>query len=430
MLISANAIVFFLQPVYTLHMHTTLTRRLFLFASAATLAATAMVAHAQGAVTISIEQSGRLDILGKIVISQPNSDQIEITDDNFNSSSLPSGLYSVFIYPPAGTSVDTKFYLDGELQEQDGANITFRLDVGQQAAFDIEYLYTRTGNVGVSTNPAGIPFTLTGPDGLEWTGVSPDNYANVPEGQYTVQFNAPEGCGALRPIADRLIKGGRVFFSYEFQCEGAYKLLEQQQSSQPGSISGRIDGEIITFTDVPEGQWFTPFVTKAIKSGLLAGYTSSNGESTNEFGPNDNVNLAQLSKVAHSLAGISTQNIRGTVQNKKATNTWFEPFYISAEQKRWMLFTDIAQDPNRIATRGEVIGTLIQALGREPVWPRGDVFPDVFVHTRFAAAIEIAGQDGLVDTGKNFRPSDPINRAELAKIMVKALDLYGQEEEQ
>lgn len=403
-------------------------RRLFLSALATAFAAVATLTYAQGTVTITIDQTGRLDVLGKIVISQPNSDQIEITNDDFSSSNLPAGLYSVFIYPPAGTSIDAKFYLDGELQEQNGANMTFTLSVGQQATFDVEYLYTRTGKVGVSTTPNGIPFTLKGPDGLEWTGITPDNYEDVPEGQYTVLLDAPEGCGAERPIADRLVKGGRVFFSYEFECEGAYKLLTEQENNKPGAISGRIDGQIITFTDVPEDQWYTPFVTKAIKSGLLAGYTNTKGESTNQFGPNDNVNLAQLSKVAHSLAGINIDAIRGTTQNRKATGTWFEPFYISAEQKHWMLFTDIAQDPNRTATRAEVIGTLMQALGREAIWPRGDVFPDVLVHTRYAAAIEIAGTDGLVDTGKKFRPTDPINRAELAKIVVKALELYGQQE--
>jgi hypothetical protein len=377
-------------------------------------------------VSVRIEQSGRLGVLGTVIISQPNSDSIEVKNSTFASDTLKPGLYSVLIYPPAGTTPKVTFFLDGELQSQNGANISFNLNTGQQADFTIVYDYTRTGIVGVSTMPSGMPYVLRGPDGLEWSGTTPANYKDLPEGQYTATIEPPEGCGLSRPVSDRLLKDGRINFHREFSCEAAYKLSESQKEQNSG-IVGRIDGEVITFTDVPDNQWYTPYVAKAIKSSLLAGYTKSTGESTNTFGPNDTVNLAQLSKVAHLLAGINADDARGSLQNTKARGTWFEKFYISAESERWLLFTNVTEDPSRPATRAEVIGTLLQALNRPPVWPRGDIFTDVKVHTKYAAPIEMAAIDGLLDTSKPFRPNDPINRAELAKILVTALELYGQD---
>lgn len=407
-------------------MQTSLSNFFYSVITIATALVMTSIVHAADSVSISIEQSGRLNVLGTIIISQPNSDSIEIVKSTFNSTTLRPGLYSVFIYPPAGTTAKTTFFLDGELQTQKGTNITFNLNTGQQADFTVLYEYTRTGIVGVSTTPNGMAYTLKGPDGLEWSGVTPGNYKDVPEGQYTATITPPTGCGIARQVSDQLLKDGRINFHREFSCEAAYKLTESQTTKEAG-IVGRIDGEIITFTDVPDNQWYTPYVAKAIKSSLLAGYTKSTGETTNTFGPEDTVNVAQLSKVAHLLAGIDTSAIRTAPLNMQARGTWFANYFSSAEDLRWLLFTNLTENPSRAATRAEVIGTLLQALKRPPIWPRGDVFADVKVHTKYAAAIEMAAKDGLLDTTKPFRPNDPIDRAELAKVLVTALEIYGQD---
>ncbi|MBI2117890.1 S-layer homology domain-containing protein [Candidatus Peregrinibacteria bacterium] len=82
------------------------------------------------------------------------------------------------------------------------------------------------------------------------------------------------------------------------------------------------------------------------------------------------------------------------------------------------------------ATRGEVVVTLLHALDIPLHWPKGKLFSDVAIGTAFAAAIETAVQEHIVrgyadadgkPTG-TFGPEDPVNRAEMAKIINQVLE--------
>jgi hypothetical protein len=151
------------------------------------------------------------------------------------------------------------------------------------------------------------------------------------------------------------------------------------------------------------------------------------------FGPGNNVTVAELVKIAHKIAGISEREISGPVLNTRASGTWFERFVASAEQRGWVLFMDTSLDPGRAATRAEVVVTLLQALDIPLRWQKGMVFADVSARSPFAAAIETAAADGLVSglPGDNdlpsFGPGQPINRAELSKIIALAIELYRTE---
>ena len=118
--------------------------------------------------------------------------------------------------------------------------------------------------------------------------------------------------------------------------------------------------------------------------------------------------------------------------NTKAQGAWYSPYIASAEDQGWTIYSSATVDPNRPATRGEVLVTLLQALDVPLAWQTGTVFTDVNRRTAYAGAIETASAAGLVDGRKDangnltneFGPADPINRAELAKILSQMIDTY------
>ena len=112
------------------------------------------------------------------------------------------------------------------------------------------------------------------------------------------------------------------------------------------------------------------------------------------------------------------------MENARAKNQWFEQFFASAEQLHWEVWRDRRVDPARPATRAEVVATILRALKISTMWAEGKTFGDVHPTHPYANAIETAALDGLIDAGGNFRPNDPINRAELAKMAAQAAEIY------
>ncbi|MFH0851314.1 MAG: S-layer homology domain-containing protein, partial [Candidatus Peregrinibacteria bacterium] len=99
----------------------------------------------------------------------------------------------------------------------------------------------------------------------------------------------------------------------------------------------------------------------------------------------------------------------------------------------WALYAEGSVNALRLPRRAEGVATLLQALGVK-IEPRtGGIFTDIDSSVEFAAAIEMAARAGVV-AGDNdvqgnatgtFRPFDPVNRAEVAKIVTQALQVYG-----
>ncbi len=170
-------------------------------------------------------------------------------------------------------------------------------------------------------------------------------------------------------------------------------------------------------------------MTAVTKVGVMSGYRDANGAPAGEFGPGNNVNVAELAKIAHAVAGLSELTSGEGAVNPKAEG-WYRGIIGSAEQRGWTIYADGTIDPTRAATRGEVLVTLLQALNVNMTWQTGAVYKDVSLRTPYAAAIETATREGLVagttasDGSKTFAPASPINRAELAKMLAVAVQKY------
>ncbi len=106
---------------------------------------------------------------------------------------------------------------------------------------------------------------------------------------------------------------------------------------------------------------------------------------------------------------------------------WALPYVDAAKTAKLTVFL-AGIDANAQATRGQVISTLLEALGI-PLTERSSSFSDVRVSSPYAKAIATAEKLGIIGgdtdaTGKPtgiFRPFDPVNRAEVAKMLILAL---------
>jgi len=385
--------------------------------------------------SITIEQVTPLEgVLGDWTLLKPGNLQQESNEQTLSVENTKTGNYTIIVHPPDGAIAHVKVEMNGEsLVDNEHPQATFSLATGDTASVIITYFFTRVGAVSVTSEPPGLKFSLEGPNNSELSGVTPQSYQDVPEGLYSVTYHPIEGCMAPRPISKRLQNDGRITISITVACENLEEVEQhQQQQHTLEHISTVIDGETIVFNDVPIDAWFASFVHNALKTGIVSGYRDRGGRLTGVYGPQDNVSIAQLAKVAHELAGIDETKVRVEPQNTRARETWFAQYFASAEVRGWFVFRNTRQDPARNATRAEVTATLLQALDVRRVWPKGTTFADVSFTSPYAASIETASVDGLVsgDTSGNapiFRPEAPINRAELAKMISLAIELYGEQ---
>lgn len=199
-------------------------------------------------------------------------------------------------------------------------------------------------------------------------------------------------------------------------------------------VQVRIDGVSVSLSDVPRESWFAPYVRSAADEGMVSGYRGLDGRPLGLFGPADAVTVEQIAKIALLAAGTDPSTCGTALLNVSGKGRWSEVYLRCAESLHWTLFADGSIDPVRPATRAEVIVTVLQAFGTEIRNSDAMPFTDIDSSTEFQPAIITAYEDHIVGgytdadgkaTGK-FGPMDPVNRAEVAKIVVLAKEVYGQ----
>lgn len=369
---------------------------------------------------------GYEDVTGHWTLIRPGNERTEGDDKDFSFDELIAGMYTFTTDLPEGTAAEIEILLNGKnIDTIATPQVSIPLDGQDRFFIKVTYRYEHTGTVAVNSSPSGLSFTVKGPNNSEFKGVTPYSLQDVPRGQYAAYFDEIEGCPIIPPQSDRLEKDSRITLSVEVVCENL-KDTDAGKNAEKALefVTVTIEGKTVSFEDVRTADWFAPYVYTVAKAAIVSGYKDRSGNPDGKFGPSDNVTIAQLSKVAHELSGIDETKVRVRVLNTRAKNQWFENYFASAEQLWWEVWRDRRVDPSRPAKRGEVIGTILRALNVRTLWAEGRTFGDVLPTHKFANAIETAAADGLIDAGGNFRPEDPINRAEIAKIVANAIDLY------
>jgi len=388
--------------------------------------------------TIVVEQRVIDMPLGTWTFLKPgNAEKITGSADVKTLTDLPAGSYTLISEPPDGAS-SVITILSGEtvVKELSSTQANIKLAGGETYTMRIRYFKTKVGSVTVNSDPQGMEFTLYGPNESVQEGVTPMSYEGVPEGQYKLQYKALEGCVSPKPLADQLKAGGRIGFTINIKCATADKMRQEQGPDESETnLQVSIDGKNLTMGDVAKSAWYSSAVFDTIKKGVLSGYRNDQGELTGEFGPGNSVTVAELAKIAHKVGSVSEEAFIGqNPVNPLAVKIWATPFFASAESRGWTIFDhgEPYVDPARPATRGEVLVTLLQVLEIPLEWQTGELFTDVTVRTPYAAAVETAAKEGIVEGRKDesgkplnlFGPNDPINRAEMAKLLVTVINKY------
>ncbi|MDD5102840.1 MAG: S-layer homology domain-containing protein [Candidatus Peribacteraceae bacterium] len=390
---------------------------------------------AQSANTITVHQvpAEGFSVLGEWTLLKPDGTRTTTNVPTHSYDAAPTGNYLLNVMPPSGMSASVTLTLNGETVVIEKPQAAFQLSEGSTVVLDVHYVLALSGKVSVNTIPPGFPYTLSGPDGAVYTGVTPGFYDAMPVGLYTMALDTIPGCTTPGPQSGRLIKDGRVVLSVQLACDNLPQ-LEQQQNVEKESqfVKATIDGKPVIFNDVPVGQWFTASVRRVLDAKVMSGYRGEDGTPTGMFGPSDSVTLAELAKISHRLAGIDETKVLTPPENDEAKGTWFAPFIASAEQRGWLVYLNRSVDPLRPATRAEVVATFLQVLNVKRDWPTGTMFRDVSRSIPYADCIETAATQSLVsgytDSSGNltglFGPADPVTRASMAKMVATAMDLF------
>ncbi len=379
--------------------------------------------------TIIVEQKSELDAVGDWTMLQPNQESFKRTDKQLTMPDMLPGKYTFLANAPNGTSTHIDLFLGDEvLATSETPQITFDLADKMTLRIAVSYTLTISGKVGVNSIPSGVPFVLVGPNSMTKKGVTPAEFSPFPIGNYSVTYR-PDGCPQPPAQSGLLQKDDRVNFNVEIVCK-SFRPVETDNA--PEHISTKIGGETLTFTDVPYDSWFAPYVATVTKRGVMGGYTDMNGVSTGKFGPGDPVTVAQLAKIAHTALKLNENEFMSAPQNPLARGQWFTRYIASAEERGWLIYLDGSIDPNRPATRAEVVTTLLQLFDVPAKWPTGTVFTDVLRKTPYSGAIETAAAEKIVSgsTGPDgkptglFHPSEQITRAEISKILITVYEKY------
>jgi plastocyanin len=187
----------------------------------------------------------------------------------------------------------------------------------------------------------------------------------------------------------------------------------------------------VTFTDVPVNAWFATYVNAAANAGIVSGYTDAQGRMTGKYGPGNNVTIGEALKIASEGAGYDE-----TTYGSGVSGHWAAIYLGVARAESFDGALEGHLDAKGFdtpATRAEVASLIAGAFKVNLERPADNRYDDVTFATMFFFDIEALSRDGILSgdldvsgraTGR-FRPTDSINRAEVAKIVMAARAQYG-----
>lgn len=197
--------------------------------------------------------------------------------------------------------------------------------------------------------------------------------------------------------------------------------------TNPGSTS--------SFSDVPTSEWFFKY-TERIKDlrvqnqPIFEGYKTATGNLTGRFGPADNITVGEMLKVVLRVSGHDENNNNLDASLQGSTH-WSVGFQNTAIDLDLTIMQAVGINPDRPVIRGEFFQALAEAQGLMSSNNYNCNITDLDFddldssnpYTKYACILVKDGiisgtDDGYLNLNNN------INRAEVAKILNTALDIY------
>jgi len=184
-----------------------------------------------------------------------------------------------------------------------------------------------------------------------------------------------------------------------------------------------------TFIDVQDTDWSQPYICRLENSGVVRGL------SPGIYGPNQFITRAETVKILLGIAGYDEADTYGKIPNHPDVNSsdWYYNWIGLADQVG--LIRDAGDfRPNDLATR-EFVSVYVARIAEQTRYgyTQADIpFSDVYATDPFAYAVLVSYETSVdvegvgtssVITGYNdgtFKPYNPITRAEVAAIAVRA----------
>jgi hypothetical protein len=226
------------------------------------------------------------------------------------------------------------------------------------------------------------------------------------------------------------VPSASAFLDEIAQLREELQLHESAHAENFSDIVARYDEIIsLSFNDVEEGKWYYKYVASVSNWGIVSGYADETGARTRNFGPEDEVTVAQSLKVAFKAAKIDESQCSGVPPiHPQALTHWAAPFVACGEQMQVRILTQ-GQYVNldRPAKRGELLGIIHDVFGE--IVPRVySPFNDT-AGNAYEADIAYAAMRGIVSgtssaSGKPtglFEPERGVKRAEMAKVVYEHL---------
>jgi len=328
-----------------------------------------------------------------------------------STSTIPPSMVVTYTLPeaPFSGSVTMNFNDGGS------NNVTLTMDNDQTVSFTLNLL-----NIGASTEVTSST-SNTIPDGTYTVTLAYQDALSNPAAtavSTSVVITTPvASSSSSSSAASTAAVGGGSRATPEMMKAAADRFLGRVLPASSSAASSRNTNESSAastgFSDVRSSDWFFSAIEKLRSKGIISGYKNAQGKSTGMFGPADNVTHGEFAKMIIGIAGHD-------VRNMQTANHWAEPYVREARKHKLDVYLNEALNLDNKARRGEVIHTILQAYGITLTASSQAKFSDLPADHLYAKDILTAATLDIIsgDDGKTtVRPNDPINRAEIAKIL-------------
>ena len=178
-----------------------------------------------------------------------------------------------------------------------------------------------------------------------------------------------------------------------------------------------------TFKDVPTDAWYYDYVEQLVDDGVV--------DAGNAFRPNDSLNRAELVKIViTAIDGLADYEAPATPTfDDVPTNAWYYDYVEAAVQLGIVEGYKNAQGnltgkfgPSDIVNRAAATKILVNAFSVPTTLSPASKFSDVKSGAWFYDFVVTAYNQSILDGYANgkFGPSDPVTRAQVAKLVVNA----------
>jgi len=214
---------------------------------------------------------------------------------------------------------------------------------------------------------------------------------------------------------------------------GVRELSEKHKVAIEKAVKEKYDNQIIPFKDTDDQEWYTDYVRFVKGNGIVSGYKDSDGNPLGEYRPGNQITYVEGLKIALEAAGHGKAESSERTKNNAANyHSWAKPYVKKAEEidlpiMRWHSMID-----NPIA-RITAVQLVLDAFGAAPIGTDENTqFTDVNCKTdkgliRGCRYIQKAADLGIVSGNPDgtFAPHRGVNRAEMAKIIMNAVQILG-----